>query len=376
MLKKCLKWLFSTHNEGSIENGHKVFVVLGFKMKFKYFNKNKYMLTRIQQLDNETKILRDVINNSLEIRTQQLDKETKLLRSIIKNSIDITKIPPTRGNLRTVQLIKTKVLEIADYIFKKNNITYWLSFGTLIGAIRHKGFIPWDDDVDTCLMWDDYMKIPELFKDITKKYPDLYLSYGRHSYEIIRLSYKNFDVDFIPYNYMDKRYETIEEKTQFEQKWNNITQEMLKKFPQNRFIADEIHHTNRIVIDEVQKIKNRIYGYEMKENPDCGQIILSAGCLYWGTLTPVVIESKNIFPLKETKFENLTLPIPADSIEHLYECRCYGAKGAFMDFPTFKDQGFHHTQNIYNANSDYYEKILDEITEIVSDIKAEEVICH
>ena len=53
--------------------------------------------------------------------------------------------------------------EVSD-IFDKNNITYFLAFGTLIGAARHGDFIPWDDDLDICIMKDDYDKALQLLE--------------------------------------------------------------------------------------------------------------------------------------------------------------------------------------------------------------------
>ncbi len=70
----------------------------------------------------------------------------------------------TDMQLRTIQQIETDVLCEVDRICKKHQIKYVLGFGTLIGAVRHQGFIPWDDDVDICMMRKDY----ERFKDICK----------------------------------------------------------------------------------------------------------------------------------------------------------------------------------------------------------------
>lgn len=51
-----------------------------------------------------------------------------------------------------------KLLEVC----KKHNLKIWATDGTLLGAVRHKGFIPWDDDMDFCMMRDDYNKLMEI----------------------------------------------------------------------------------------------------------------------------------------------------------------------------------------------------------------------
>ena len=62
------------------------------------------------------------------------------------------------NELRKLQLTQLELLREVDSICRKNNLRYFLSTGTLIGAVRHKGFIPWDDDVDVSMPYDDYIK--------------------------------------------------------------------------------------------------------------------------------------------------------------------------------------------------------------------------
>ena len=60
------------------------------------------------------------------------------------------------------------MLKYIDEICRKNNIKYFLYGGTLIGAIRHKGFIPWDDDVDICVPYNEYRKLITILKQNNK----------------------------------------------------------------------------------------------------------------------------------------------------------------------------------------------------------------
>ena len=64
--------------------------------------------------------------------------------------------------LRQVQEAETALLEIFAEICEKHHLRYYLAYGTLIGAIRHQGFIPWDDDIDVMMPRPDYERFLEV----------------------------------------------------------------------------------------------------------------------------------------------------------------------------------------------------------------------
>ena len=73
----------------------------------------------------------------------------------------------TRDRLRMCQLVILRMLLILDHICTRHDIPYWLTAGTLIGAIRHKGFIPWDCDVDVGIRRHDLQR----FKAVSNELP-------------------------------------------------------------------------------------------------------------------------------------------------------------------------------------------------------------
>lgn len=65
-------------------------------------------------------------------------------------------------DLRRVQLIQLELLREFDRICRKYDLKYNINFGTLIGAVRHKGFVPWDDDIDITMYYEDCRKLYEI----------------------------------------------------------------------------------------------------------------------------------------------------------------------------------------------------------------------
>ena len=75
------------------------------------------------------------------------------------------KFSPEGSKLRDHQKYLVKMLCDFNTICLENNIKYWLAWGTCLGAVRHGGFIPWDDDVDVAMMYDDYKRFEKIFKE-------------------------------------------------------------------------------------------------------------------------------------------------------------------------------------------------------------------
>lgn len=85
---------------------------------------------------------------------------------------DLRKYNPEGSTLRKAQMRMLDILLVVDKIFRKHNIDYWLDGGTLLGAVRHGGFIPWDDDLDINVRQTD---IPRIRKILQSELPeDLY----------------------------------------------------------------------------------------------------------------------------------------------------------------------------------------------------------
>ncbi|KAK3750523.1 hypothetical protein QZH41_006272 [Actinostola sp. cb2023] len=167
----------------------------------------------------------------------------------------------TMGALETrqCQLITTRMLRIFDLIARKNKIRYWLYGGTLLGAARHKGNIPWDTDNDIQMPLDDYVRF---FTIVSKQLPKDIFFQNSESDPALR-----------PSNYRKK--------------------------------------------------KNKIYGiYQANYNPrlrdrsSCYKYCLKHGCGWHdGMMIDIFVHDGNldgIFPLQEMEFEGFKFPVSSN----------------------------------------------------------------
>lgn len=146
----------------------------------------------------------------------------------MRDNIKVLEISPVE--LRKIQIIMLDILIEFDRICKKNGITYSIGGGTMLGAIRHKGFIPWDGDADVFMLRSEYNKLRKVsetdldtcrffFQDYKS---DLHYRWGyarilRKDTVFIRAGYEHmkakngifidvFVFDNVPDNYISKRF--------------------------------------------------------------------------------------------------------------------------------------------------------------------------
>lgn len=155
---------------------------------------------------SETRNLITILGFKIKIAKREIAKERQenVFYQYKKDKIDITKVPPAQGLLRDIQLANLALLKELAYVCEKNNFKYILDAGTLLGAIRHTGFIPWDDDIDILMFREDYEKIVSAFKNTTRN-SDIYAEYHRdkdtNSQYFIKIKHKKcpfLGVDIFP----------------------------------------------------------------------------------------------------------------------------------------------------------------------------------
>ena len=85
------------------------------------------------------------------------------------------------ATLQDLQAELLALLKVFDRVCRKNNIEYWLDAGTLLGAVRHKGYIPWDDDIDIGVPAGDYHRLISALNSESKTNKNIFLHYEHNN---------------------------------------------------------------------------------------------------------------------------------------------------------------------------------------------------
>ncbi|WP_458403793.1 LicD family protein [Methanobrevibacter sp.] len=137
-------------------------------------NSYQYYKTNYELLKEENEKLRKV-NHSLKKINKRIDKLEKVTTSHneLFNMIYVESNFKVGGNLRKLQLQTLEILKFVVSICEDYDFTYWLDYGTLLGAIRHGGYVPWDDEGDISMPRGDYEEFLKIIDDEIAKYPQL-----------------------------------------------------------------------------------------------------------------------------------------------------------------------------------------------------------
>lgn len=297
--------------------------------------------------EDKIKSLKRRINNQNKI----LDSYNQLFNDLYINHETIPK-----GTLKDMQDLCLELLVFFDNICKKYDIYYWLDYGSLLGPVRHGGYLPWDDDVDIGMLITEFDRLVEALEyEIKannmqdyisilekKKYNDSVTGFIQVLYK--RPGIKNMfaGVDILPYQYLknEDNLEKIDLKNQISDK---------VEVTQKEFLERDYFNTHP---EQAYKELTEIVGVVDEEDD---YIIPAAVNLRPKRIR--VYKKEEIFPLQRIKFEQYDFYAAND--EKAYLTMSYGED--YMKLP--KRVSFHtRMQTLKNKNiENLHEKFEEEL---------------
>lgn len=242
-------------------------------------------------------------------------------------------MPAWNVDIAMIQKGSGYLLRRMRQICQERDIPFWLLGGTLLGAVRHKGFIPWDDDIDVGMMWDDV----ERFREAVKEYPDLRLDWRfwnsmEHtaSCHALMLTLADdrapFSVDVMLYDYAGDPSKDEKEI------WQEITQcrsPIEKELAELRSRMKRMYGGDCIDDDEDRRLVEEVYRKARASLPpvvnrDYIYRSIDSVCGPWQRLFPC----ERIMPFTQLEFEGELYNVPKD-----YEWQLGLQYGDYMTIP-------------------------------------------
>jgi len=195
--------------------------------------------------------------------------------------------------LRQAQLVMLRILKVVDFICRKHRISYWMCFGTLLGAVRHKGFIPWDDDLDIAMMREDYEHFIRVAKEELPK--DMFLQ--------TRENEKEYDYLPVPCKIRDTKSLTFSPYLNKQKYHKGIA---IDVFPFDRFNRFGFEHKKDFFLKNYNKVISKCFDADMGINPTVLKAFVSRFkpvfrwlLLHYQRMVSPVIEKNKQIPDKE-----------------------------------------------------------------------------
>ena len=253
-------------------------------------------------------------------------------------------------SLEEAKQIMLSILKEIDKVCKEHNINYWLDGGTLLGAVRHKGFIPWDDDIDIAMLREDFEKFKKVAK--LKMKEDFYLEIfdlenifkgmplkvrAKNTIYIEKWDKKNSKkkgifIDVFPFD----RFSLNKKELRKELFPKYLYQLKTMRFWIKGLTIKNILKAIAIVILKLIPNKYVIYlnkKYYLKSLKMKNNTLIGYG---YGLTWRNVYNYKDIFPLKKAEFEKSDFPIPKN-----YDKVLKILYGDYMIIPSEKDRQTH-----------------------------------
>jgi lipopolysaccharide cholinephosphotransferase len=249
---------------------------------------------------------------------------------------------PDGSLLRRQQLRMLEILVEIDRICQRHQIPYWLSSGTLIGAVRHDGFIPWDDDLDIEMLRSDYLRLMDV---LPRELPD-WLALQRYTTDA------NY---FFFYAKVRDRRSKINEGNNYDRAWKEqgIYIDIFPMEKQNlwlhRLSEKSVGHMYKIwrtSRDDQRSIRRVRTIFDINRR-FVFPVIRFLNKLFAGSVITSGLGipfhnprfEKDIFPLGAHVFEDRSFPVPHDYDHHL---RCI--YGDYTQLPNLDNLQLHTDQ--------------------------------
>ena len=252
------------------------------------------------------------------------------------------------NEVKALQQCQLNILKDLKRVCEQYDIPFYLAYGTCIGAYRHQGFIPWDDDVDICMLWSDLEKLKQHASELSSRY-------------FLQCNDTDPEYGLMITRIRDSQTTLIEQEEADRDINHGIFLDIYPLFPTYKsnlralpkIVASYIyrlflygrapyHHGKMIravsnflltitTASGKKRLQNKCVALMKKEN-ESGYV-----SIFYGRFVEPVYNKEWLFPTKNMKFENEDMPVPKE-VEKVLTL----GYGDFMKLPPEDQRKPHH----------------------------------